>query len=54
MRQEATLQLDLLYDEIRPAIEEYERDSQDSAAEKWTEASCLLESCKQNSTFTPP
>ncbi|XP_077241397.1 SET domain group 26 isoform X2 [Tasmannia lanceolata] len=40
----ATSQLDLLYDEIRPAIEEHERDTQDSVstsvAEKWIEASC--------------
>lgn len=34
-----------MYNEIRPAIEEHERDSQDSVAtsvaEKWIEASCL-------------
>lgn len=45
MRNGATAQLDSLYNEIRPAIEEYERDSQDSVAtsiaEKWVEASCL-------------
>lgn len=33
-----------MYDNIRPAIEEHERDSQDSVstslAEKWIEASC--------------
>jgi pantothenate kinase type III len=36
--------LDSLYNEIRPAIEEHERDSQDcvatSVAEKWIEACC--------------
>lgn len=40
----ASSQLNSLYDEIRPAIEEHERDSQDSVstsvAEKWIEASC--------------
>lgn len=40
----AASQLDSLYDEIRPAIEEHERDSQDSVptsvAERWIEASC--------------
>ncbi|XP_059654034.1 histone-lysine N-methyltransferase ASHH1 [Cornus florida] len=40
----ATFKLDSLYDEIRPAIEEHERDSQDSVptsvAEKWIKASC--------------
>ncbi|XP_031390636.1 histone-lysine N-methyltransferase ASHH1 isoform X1 [Punica granatum] len=45
MRKDATEQLDSLYNEIRPAIEEHERDSQDSVAtsvaEKWIEASCL-------------
>ncbi|XP_023550951.1 histone-lysine N-methyltransferase ASHH1 [Cucurbita pepo subsp. pepo] len=44
-KNKATSELDLLYNEIRPAIEEYERDSQDSVAtsvaEKWIEASCL-------------
>lgn len=34
-----------MYDEIRPAIEEHERDNQDSVstslAEKWIQASCL-------------
>ncbi|KAL0909795.1 hypothetical protein M5K25_020693 [Dendrobium thyrsiflorum] len=44
LKNEATSQLDCLYDEIRPAIEERERDSQDSVstsiAEKWIEASC--------------
>lgn len=43
--------LDSLYDEIRPAIEEHERDSQDSVstsfAEKWIEASC----CKLKAEF---
>ncbi|KAK6938250.1 AWS domain [Dillenia turbinata] len=40
----ATSKLDTLYNEIRPAIEEHERDSQDSVptsvGEKWIEASC--------------
>lgn len=40
----ATSELDSIYNEIRPAIEEYERDSQDSVsptlAEKWIKASC--------------
>ena len=40
----ATSELDSLYDEIRPATEEHERDSQDSVptsvAERWIEASC--------------
>ncbi|PKU70557.1 Histone-lysine N-methyltransferase ASHH1 [Dendrobium catenatum] len=44
LKNQATSQLDCLYDEIRPAIEERERDSQDSVstsiAEKWIEASC--------------
>lgn len=43
-RHEATVKLDSVYDEIRPAIEERERDSLDSlptnVAEKWIEASC--------------
>nr|XP_043607115.1 histone-lysine N-methyltransferase ASHH1 [Erigeron canadensis] len=43
-RNEATAKLDSVYDEIRPAIEERERDSLDSlpinVAEKWIEASC--------------
>lgn len=38
------MKLDSVYDEIRPAIEERERDSLDSlptnVAEKWIEASC--------------
>ncbi|KAI3735806.1 hypothetical protein L6452_15322 [Arctium lappa] len=44
VRSEATAKLDSVYDEIRPAIEERERDSLDSlppsVAEKWIEASC--------------
>ncbi|KAI7733339.1 hypothetical protein M8C21_033934 [Ambrosia artemisiifolia] len=40
----ATAKLDAVYDEIRPAIEQRERDSLDSiptnVAEKWIEASC--------------
>ncbi|KAK6246443.1 SET domain - like 10 [Theobroma cacao] len=44
LKNEAASQLASLYDEIRPAIEEHERDSQDSVAtsvaEKWIEASC--------------
>lgn len=43
-RNEANAKLDSVYDEIRPAIEERERDSLDSlptnVAEKWIEASC--------------
>lgn len=43
-KNQATLHLDSLYNEIRPAIEEHERDSQDSVptsvAERWIEASC--------------
>ncbi|XP_031131210.1 histone-lysine N-methyltransferase ASHH1 isoform X2 [Ipomoea triloba] len=45
MRNQANLALNSLYNEIRPAIEEHERDSQDSVptsvAEKWIGASCL-------------
>lgn len=41
----ATDTLDSLYNEIRPAIEEHERDTQDSVsttvAEKWIQACCL-------------
>ncbi|KAF4352091.1 hypothetical protein F8388_000783 [Cannabis sativa] len=41
----ATSHLKTLYDEIRPAIEEHERDHQESVAttvaEKWIEASCM-------------
>lgn len=44
IKNQATSELDTLYNEIRPAIEEYERDSQDSVsptlAEKWIKASC--------------
>ncbi|KAK7343752.1 hypothetical protein VNO77_12764 [Canavalia gladiata] len=44
-KDDATAALDSLYDEIRPAIEEHERDSQDSVsttvAEKWIQACCL-------------
>uniref|UniRef100_A0A1J3FKJ3 Histone-lysine N-methyltransferase ASHH1 n=1 Tax=Noccaea caerulescens TaxID=107243 RepID=A0A1J3FKJ3_NOCCA len=44
VKKEATEELSSLYDEIRPAIEEHERDSQDSVAtsvaEKWIQASC--------------
>ncbi|XP_010250432.1 PREDICTED: histone-lysine N-methyltransferase ASHH1 isoform X1 [Nelumbo nucifera] len=44
-KKQATSQLESLYNEIRPAIEEHERDSQDSVstsvAEKWIEASCF-------------
>lgn len=44
LKNQAASRLDCLYDEIRPAIEERERDSQDSVptsvAEKWIEASC--------------
>lgn len=45
MKDDATSQLASLYNEIRPAIEEHERDSQDSVAtsvaEKWIEVCCL-------------
>ncbi|CAG7904797.1 unnamed protein product [Brassica rapa] len=44
VKKEAGVRLTSLYDEIRPAIEEHERDSQDSVAtsvaEKWIQASC--------------
>ncbi|CAN1240327.1 Histone-lysine N-methyltransferase ASHH1, partial [Linum grandiflorum] len=44
LKNDATSQLSDLYCEIRPAIEEHERDSQDSVAtsvaEKWIEACC--------------
>ncbi|XP_012450901.1 histone-lysine N-methyltransferase ASHH1 isoform X1 [Gossypium raimondii] len=44
MKNEAASQLASLYNDIRPAIEEHERDNQDSVstsvAEKWIEASC--------------
>ncbi|XP_058758536.1 histone-lysine N-methyltransferase ASHH1-like isoform X1 [Vicia villosa] len=44
-KDEATEALDSLYNEIRPAIEEHERDTQDSVsttvAEKWIQACCL-------------
>ncbi|KAH9691845.1 Histone-lysine N-methyltransferase ASHH1 [Citrus sinensis] len=44
MKNEASTQLASLYNDIRPAIEEHERDSQDSVAtsvaEKWIEACC--------------
>ncbi|KAL3735482.1 hypothetical protein ACJRO7_024582 [Eucalyptus globulus] len=65
MRDEASSQLDCLYNEIRPAIEEHERDSQDSVAtsvaEKWIEASCaklkaefdLYSSLIKHVIFTP-
>lgn len=45
MKNDASSNLDTLYNEIRPAIEEHERDTQDSVpttvAEKWIDASCL-------------
>jgi histone-lysine N-methyltransferase SETD2 len=45
IRDEADAKLEALYDEIRPAIEERERDSQDSVptvlGEKWIEAACF-------------
>ncbi|KAL6652891.1 hypothetical protein ACP70R_011816 [Stipagrostis hirtigluma subsp. patula] len=51
MKKQAACEIDALYDEIRPAIEEHERDSQDSVstslAEKWIEASC----CKYKADF---
>ena len=51
VKNQAASEIDALYDEIRPAIEEHERDSQDSVstslAEKWIEASC----CKYKADF---
>ncbi|XP_020524501.1 histone-lysine N-methyltransferase ASHH1 isoform X3 [Amborella trichopoda] len=50
-RKTASAKLDSLYDEIRPVIEEHEKDSQDSVstsvAEKWIQASC----CKLKADF---
>ncbi|XP_073280851.1 histone-lysine N-methyltransferase ASHH1 [Primulina huaijiensis] len=44
LKNKATSELNLIYDEIRPAIEEREKDSQDSVptslAEKWIHATC--------------
>ncbi|WJX33641.1 Histone-lysine N-methyltransferase ashh1 [Trifolium repens] len=44
-KDDATDALDSLYNEIRPAIEEHERDTQDTVsttvAEKWIQACCL-------------
>lgn len=66
MKNEAASSLDTLYNEIRPAIEEHERDSQDSVstsvAEKWIEACCLklkaefdlYSSLVKNIACTPP
>ncbi|KMZ64367.1 Histone-lysine N-methyltransferase [Zostera marina] len=65
IKNQATCQLDSLYNEIRPAIEEHERDSQDhvstSVAEKWIEASTnklkadfdLFSSVIRNIAYTP-
>ncbi|XP_062185244.1 histone-lysine N-methyltransferase ASHH1 isoform X2 [Phragmites australis] len=51
VKNQAASEIDALYDEIRPAIEEHERDSQDSVstslAEQWIEASC----CKYKADF---
>ncbi|KAL6883594.1 hypothetical protein ACP4OV_011008 [Aristida adscensionis] len=51
VKKQATSEIDALYNEIRPAIEEHERDSQDSVstslAENWIEASC----CKYKADF---
>ncbi|TVU14514.1 hypothetical protein EJB05_37988 [Eragrostis curvula] len=51
MKNRAASEIAALYDEIRPAVEEHERDSQDSVstslAEKWIEASC----CKYKADF---
>ncbi|KNA24538.1 hypothetical protein SOVF_014760 isoform B, partial [Spinacia oleracea] len=45
IKNDASSNLESLYNEIRPAIEEHERDTQDnvptSVAEKWIDASCL-------------
>ncbi|CAN1268117.1 Histone-lysine N-methyltransferase ASHH1 [Linum perenne] len=66
MKNDATSQLANLYGEIRPAIEEHERDSQDSVAtsvaEKWIEACCtklkaefdLYSSIIKNVASNPP
>jgi hypothetical protein len=44
MKNDAASELSLLYNEIRPVIEEHERDSQDSVpttvAEKWIQVCC--------------
>jgi hypothetical protein len=51
VRNHASSEIAAVYDEIRPAVEEHERDSQDSVstslAEKWIEASC----CKYKADF---
>lgn len=51
LKNKAASELSSLYDEIRPAIEEHERDSQDSVstsvAEKWIQATC----CKWKAEF---
>jgi hypothetical protein len=51
VKNQAVSEIDALYDEIRPAVEEHERDSQGSVstslAEKWIEASC----CKYKAEF---
>jgi hypothetical protein len=51
VKNQAVSEIDALYDEIRSAVEEHERDSQDSVstslAEKWIEASC----CKYKAEF---
>ncbi|XP_020112065.1 histone-lysine N-methyltransferase ASHH1 isoform X1 [Ananas comosus] len=64
-KNEAASQLDSVYSEIRPAIEEHERDSQDSVptsvAERWIEACCfkykadfdLYSSVIKNVAFAP-
>ncbi|KAJ4967135.1 hypothetical protein NE237_018984 [Protea cynaroides] len=65
VKNQANTELDSLYNEIRPAIEEHERDSQDSVAtsvaEKWIEACCfklkaefdLYSSIIKHATCTP-
>lgn len=56
VRSEAGVMLDSVYDEIRPAIEERERDSLDTlptnVAEKWIEASCSKLNADFNLYFT--
>lgn len=51
VKNRAASEIDALYNEIRPAVEEHERDSQDSVstslAEKWIEASC----CRYKADF---
>ena len=64
-KNQASSRLDAIYDEIRPAIEEHERDNQDSVptevAKKWIGANCskmkadfnLYSSIIKNIVFNP-